>query len=456
MPFPESNPFGVIYAKAYAAFDLKNYDLCDSLVGEGLALEPENLDLLALGGQVKRIKQEYPLARAGAQRMIELAPNDDRGYNLLAWATLLDNNYCPSNATFNRELDDGTAAYAIRLETADALNKRCLEIDPVDSNNWLLKAKICFLRGQYDGVLEATKSGLRFSPAHYGLHHYRISAFEQKDDIPAMHAALLEQLQRMPEDDVAHKMLSQYYLSQKQVPQAIEHAREAVRLDPDDENNRESYWDAVMASNPIVRPFVQLRYAARWIKKLPQWAHVAALILLGLLMCVIFVIVEQLGDPWSGVAAAGLVILVAVIGTIFSTDRPFMAVFDIYYWYRNPTYRVSVSPQKRTETLLAVVGSIAAATVVISLNLLIFWPIALMVLAMPATCIWFANNWKLRTFTVAMTILAIALLWFGLETHQGSNARSPERVRGIQLLMGFFTTCVVTAVLTAIALKRDH
>lgn len=447
--------FAIVYAKAFAAYDIKSFDQCEMLVGEGLALEPNNLDLLALGGQVKLQKQEYALARGGAQRMIELAPDDDRGFSLLAWATIQDDNYCPDNTVFDPDLDDGKAAFELRVKTAESLNERCLEIDPVDPRHWLLKSKIHLLRDQYDESIEAAETGLQFSPAHFGLHHYRILAFEHKGDIDSMHEALLQQLQRMPEDDTAHNKLSQIYLSKKEVDKAITHAREAVRIDPNDDDNKEGYWDAMMASNSFIRPFVYLRYAVRWLRRSPPWVHMAAMISMGIIGGVIFTTAQHLGEPWEGIVICSSIALLILITIIFSSDRPFMAVFDLYYYFRNPTFRVSTSGEKRNEYFLLVGGFVAMIVFLASLALQAALPIALMILAAPLASIYLAMTWKLRAFAIGMSILAIVLLWFGMSMFADSRIRTTERVVSVQLLIGFLVTCSATLVVTLVMNEKN-
>jgi len=257
------DPFSVLRAKAFAAFNIGNYEQCEMLIVEALAMQPNDFDLLGLQCRVRLVRLDYRPARELARQLISIAPDDSEGYLFSAWAIIDDNSHHPENAAFDEDLDEWKVGLEARIKTCRELLQTCLRLDPTDPRHYMLKAKLAYLEKDSQAAIDASEQGLRFAPANESLHHYRILGFEQNRDSDALKLALDQQLARSPEDAFAHHKLSEVYLAKKETDKAISHARSAIRIEPDDEDYKETYWDAVMASNPYIRPFVNLRYSVK-------------------------------------------------------------------------------------------------------------------------------------------------------------------------------------------------
>jgi len=425
------------------------------LIVEALAMQPNDFNLLGLQCRVRLVHFDYRPARELARQLISIAPGDSEGYLFLAWAIIDDKSHHPQNAAFDEDLDQWKVGLEGRIKACHELLQTCLELDPTDPRHYMLKAKLAYLEEDSQGAIHASEEGLRYAPANESLHHYRILGFEQSRDSESLKTALDEQLARSPEDAFVHHKLSEIYLANKETDKAISHARDAIRINPDDEDYKDSYWDAVMASNPYVRPFVNLRYSVKWFHRIPNWAQTAVIMLIGLVLGIALIVGEKFGDAVSGAVICVGVILLLLFSVAVASDRPFMAMFDLFYYFRDSRFRISTKDEKRDESLLFVGTFLTAVVVLVSAAFKVFLPIALLLLAIPAACIYFATPWKIRCAAIAMTLLAIFLLWQGMTIYPETRPRSLDRVFAMYYFMGFIATCIAAGVVTKVWIDRS-
>lgn len=448
-------PFQVIKAKAFAAFDLGNHDHCQTLIVEALAYQPNDFALLSLMCRVRLIRSEYDVGRDISRHMISIAPDDAEGHLMLAWSIIDDYDHHPDNPMFSEGSHSWKDGNEARIGTCQKLLQTCLELDPTDPRHYMLKAKLAYLEQKSQQVVDASEEGLKFAPKNQPLHHYRILGFEQLADTKSLKRALDEQLARSPEDAFTHNKLSEVSLSRKEIEKAIHHAREAIRIAPDDESYKDNYWDAVMAANPLVRPFVNLRYSVRWFHRIPNWAQTGVIMFVGLLLGLALIVGDRFGEAVSGTVVCLSILMLLLFSVAVASERPFMAIFDLFHYFRDARYRITTSDKKRNENLLFVGSFLIAIVVVASAAFQVFLPIGLLLLAVPLASIYFAEPWKLRCVVIALTLLSAFLFWQGMTIFPGTKPGTMDRVFAMHYFMGFITVCIASGVVTGFWLQRN-
>ena len=158
------------YALAQAAFEMRQYDRCDQLIRDGLSRNPMSVDLHVLLGQLNLALDKYSATRSAGSTVIELAPDDARGYYLLAWGTIVDTTFSPSNPRYSVATDSAFVAHNDRIAFARKLSARCLELNPIAPSFYALKSEIEILAEDFDTASETIATGLQFDSEYNSLH----------------------------------------------------------------------------------------------------------------------------------------------------------------------------------------------------------------------------------------------------------------------------------------------
>jgi len=178
--------------------------------------------------------------------------------------------------------------------------------------------------------------------------------------------------------------------------------------------------------------------------------------LIGLLLGIALIIGEKYGEAVSGAVICVAVIFLLLFSVAVASDRPFMAMFDLFYYFRDSRFRISTKDEKRNESLLYVGTFFTAVVVLVSAAFKVFLPIAALLLLVPVSCIYFAKPWKIRCAAIAMTLLAIFLLWQGMSIYPETKPRSLDRVFAMYYFMGFMAMCIASGVVTKVWLDRSE
>ncbi|MDX1947089.1 MAG: tetratricopeptide repeat protein [Pirellulaceae bacterium] len=196
--------------------------------------------------------ERLPEATEHAQRAIHLGPDDPFGHFALA-RVLLDRNRYPEAQTAIEE--------AIRL-------------DPHDADYFSLLSSLQLLQSRWREALAAAEQGLAIDPEHNACINLRAQALVKLGDRAAAAQTLGEALARRPDDALSHANQGWTLLHQGDPYKALEHFREALRLDPELEFARAGIVEALKARNFVYRWL--LAYFL-WMARLPpqvQWGLV--------------------------------------------------------------------------------------------------------------------------------------------------------------------------------------
>jgi tetratricopeptide (TPR) repeat protein len=157
-----------------------------------------------------------------------------------------------------------------RLREASQAIKEAIGLDPYDADYRGLLASIEMGRHRWAEALEVAESGLAIDPENTACVNLRAMALTQLGRKAEAAATLGSALADDPENAVTHANQGWAYLHQSDPKRAIEHFREALRLDPELDWARVGMIEALKAKHLIYR--VMLRFFL-WMGRQSSWAQ---------------------------------------------------------------------------------------------------------------------------------------------------------------------------------------
>lgn len=166
-----------------------------------------------------------------------------------------------------------------RLTEADTAIGEAIRLDPQDADYYCARASICLERGEWSQALEWADRGLAQDADNTDCLNTRSISLAKLGRKAEAHHAAEQALMRTPLDATSHAVQGWNYLEHARPKQALEHFREALRLDPEHEYARSGMVEALKARHLAYR--LILRYFL-WMAKLSrkaQWAVIIGLYL---------------------------------------------------------------------------------------------------------------------------------------------------------------------------------
>ncbi|HUY89935.1 MAG TPA: tetratricopeptide repeat protein [Pirellulales bacterium] len=214
-----------------------------------LADEPNSSFAHALLGLCLVELKQYQEATAEAQQAVHLAPDFPFAHYALA------------KVWFDRR----------RFKEALAAIQEAVRLDPHDADYFAILSQIHFAESRWQAALEAADEGLAVDPEHSACTNLRAMSLVKLGRKAQAGATIDAALARNPENALTHANQGWTLLEQRQPVKAMEHFREALRLDPELEWARQGIVEAMKAKNVVYR--AMLGYFL-WMAKLPprvQW-----------------------------------------------------------------------------------------------------------------------------------------------------------------------------------------
>lgn len=225
------------------------YDLAESAVRQVLGTDPDNATAHALLAMCYVGLKDFAKAMQESEMAIGLAPDNSFVY------------YVQSQVYVARNC----------FPEAETAIREALQLDPNHSVYWAQLAAIYVERRQWSEVLVATEQGLTWDPEDETCLNLRAIALRRLgrggEADESIHAAL----QRHPEDSGTHTNMGWSLLEKSQPKEALEHFREALRLEPESEWARNGIVEAMKARYFLYR--IVLGWFL-WMLRLPsrtQW-----------------------------------------------------------------------------------------------------------------------------------------------------------------------------------------
>jgi tetratricopeptide (TPR) repeat protein len=231
------------------------YDRAAPELRQALAADPDNGFLHALLALCLIEMEQYEEATDEARTTIRLAPDVAFGHYLLA-KVYLQRNW---------------------LDEAHRAIQEALRLNADHAPHHGLQAAIWLARRDWKAALDAANQGLALDPEDVQCNNLRALALVQLGRGDEASATLADNLARDPEDALSHANQGWALLHRGERQKALEHFREALRLQPGLEFARAGILEAMKSKNLLYR--LMLRYFL-WMSRLSgtaQWMVILGL-----------------------------------------------------------------------------------------------------------------------------------------------------------------------------------
>jgi tetratricopeptide (TPR) repeat protein len=189
--------------------------------------------------------ERFDEATEHAQRAIHLAPDVPFGHFALAHVMIDRNRYAQAQAAI----------------------EEALRLDPYNADYFAILASLHLTQHRWQQALQAADQGLAIAPEHNLCTNFRAQALIKLGNRSAAAATMGEALARRPDDALTHANQGWAKLEEGEPYPAMEHFREALRLNPEMEWARAGIVEALKARNFIYR--WMLAYFL-WMARLPS------------------------------------------------------------------------------------------------------------------------------------------------------------------------------------------
>jgi tetratricopeptide (TPR) repeat protein len=234
--------------------------------------------------QILLQQSRYDLAEAELRRALAADPNDASGHAALGLCLAELSRL--QEATEEAQAAVGLAPYLPyahyalasvlqdrnRLEEAGEAVEEAIRLDPEEPDYQALLSNIWFNRRRWKESLEAAEVALVLDPEHVAANNLRAMALVKLGRKAEAGATIGTALARDPENSLTHANQGWALLHAAEYARALEHFREALRLNPQSEWAREGMVEALKARHLVYG--LMLRYFL-WMSRLSgkaQWA----------------------------------------------------------------------------------------------------------------------------------------------------------------------------------------
>jgi tetratricopeptide (TPR) repeat protein len=217
--------------RALLLYHQSRYDLAEQEVRRVLSQSPNDAGAHALLGLCLVQQQKLDDAQREVEQAIALAPD---------WAYT---HHCRSVVLEHRK----------RFADAEKSAREAVALEPLDADYRARLAATLFRQEKWRESYDAALEGLAHDPEHDACNHLRTMALTKLGQQRAAVASVDEVLARDPENAFAHTNKGWAQLHQRKPREALEHFREALRIDPTFEYAQAGIVEALKARNPIYR-----------------------------------------------------------------------------------------------------------------------------------------------------------------------------------------------------------
>jgi tetratricopeptide (TPR) repeat protein len=235
-------------ARAVLLLQQSRYELAEQELRRLLAESPHDAQAHALLAVALANQDKLDDAEAEAGQAIVLAPD---------WAYT---HFCQSMVMERRR----------KFRDSEQAAREAVRLDPGDADYRARLAMTLFTQGQWQATLDTAEEGLALDGDHAGCTQLRTMALTKLNRQSEAIATVDASLARDPDDALAHCNKGWALLHQSKPKPALEHFREALRIDPTFEYARMGMIEALKAKNPIYR--VMLAYFL-WMARLSPQAR---------------------------------------------------------------------------------------------------------------------------------------------------------------------------------------
>lgn len=226
---------GGVMDRALLLLQQRRFDMAEKELRQVLATDPDFYPAHAWLSLTLMELKRFSEAETEAEQAVQLAPDHPYGYFVLS-------------RVFHQQ---------DKLRQAEKAIGEAIRLNPEDANYFAVLAGIFTSQQQWEKVLAAAEQGLALDAEHIGCGNLRAMALNKlgrrQESVGALDAALY----RDPENALTHANQGWIALEQNNHQGAMEHFREALRLNPELHWARSGILEALKARNPIYRWLLQ-------------------------------------------------------------------------------------------------------------------------------------------------------------------------------------------------------
>jgi Tfp pilus assembly protein PilF len=222
--------------RALLLFQQSRHDMAEAELRQALGMEPHEAYPHALLALCLVELEKFDEATSEAQLAIHLQPDFSFSH------------YVHARVLYARNL----------LEQARGAIDEAIRLDPEDADYFSLLAGIHFRDSRWQESLGCAEQGLQFDPEHIGCTNLRAVALVKLGRKAEAGATIDAALSKNPENPTTHANQGWTLLEKGETRKAMEHFRESLRLDPDNDWARQGMVEALKARNIVYG--LMLRY----------------------------------------------------------------------------------------------------------------------------------------------------------------------------------------------------
>jgi tetratricopeptide (TPR) repeat protein len=200
-------------------------------IRQALTQDPDNARLHAMLSKCLVETEDFQKATEEARLAIHLAPDEPQAHYALA-NVMVQRNY---------------------LDEAQRAVEEAIRLDPQDVDHWSLAASIALERRDWPLALERAERGLEIDAEDVNCTNLRAMALVRLGQKQQAGATIDAALARNPENAISHANQGWTLLHRREPTKAMEHFREALRLDPEMDWARQGIVEALKSRNVIYR-----------------------------------------------------------------------------------------------------------------------------------------------------------------------------------------------------------
>ncbi len=247
--------FSGAYQRGVQLYEIKRYEEASKEFTNILSTDPDNYDAMYMLAHCRLSLNDLEGCSNLTDSLIGHAPDFAPSYHLKSIIELEKDNWNVALSWIEE---------AIRLQ-------------PTDANYWGIKARILLNVKEYHQALEAAEKGLVFDPEDSNSLNSRTQALVKLGRKQEAFKNIGKSLETDPEDDFTHANAGWAALEAGNHTQAKEHFRMALKRNPNFGLAQEGMKEAIKATNPLYRAFLNFQFWLGKMKVGQQWAVIIGL-----------------------------------------------------------------------------------------------------------------------------------------------------------------------------------
>ena len=261
------------YAKAFAYYELRNYDMAIVNFDKALELDPQQASGYLGRGLVFSLKKDYDRAIADLDRAIQLKPMTD-AYFLRGEAFLAKGEYDRAIADYDKVLELDPQRVGVYLQRAGAhyqkgdYDRVVSDVDKIIQQNptataYSLRALTYSTKGDYNQAIADYSKAIQLDPKEKDVLFFRGDAHYRVGDYERAITDFDSAIELNPNDSNSYKSRGMAYSHKGNHDRAIADFDRAIQLSPQDAEAYMSRGIAYARKNDIDRAFLDFDKAVQ-------------------------------------------------------------------------------------------------------------------------------------------------------------------------------------------------